>query len=95
MSKFLLEIYSHCPTFKRLYQMFNAIDDYVSFRYASQFDYSEVHIIRTSVKCYRLIVFTSLGTRHATASYISFRSMRDMFNHLESLGIARLNRKMP
>lgn len=87
MNSFVLYIYSHCPKFKRFYKLFNACENYASFRSITRFDYSEVHIIKTSSKCYRVIHFVGKASRPSYASYMSFRTLEALFEHLESLGL--------
>lgn len=87
-----LHIKTHCPKFTSAFKLVNFADDYTCFRYSNQWNFCEVHIIKTSQKCYRVIVYCSFSSRADFANYVSFRSAYDLYDFLESTAKAVLNK---
>lgn len=80
-----LEIYSHTDSFKNRFRCFAFTDSYLKFQYISLYDFCDVSILKSSVHCFRVMIFKSHLSVDRIAEYKSFRTISDMCVYLETL----------
>lgn len=84
-----LEIYSHAPNFRSKFRVKNFTTEYMFCDFVNRFLYMSVTIIKTSVKCYRVIFYKSRLGIDNQAVYKSFRSIADLCVYLDTIALAK------
>lgn len=81
----------HLSLFEKLllmrcyFSVFNIAENYISYQTKSRRDYCEVHVIRTSKKCFRVIVYFCIGADLPAAEYFSCRTVRELEDYLQTV----------
>lgn len=83
-----LEIYAHTQYFRAKYKLKNFTNEYLFFDCVSRYLYRTVAILKTSVKCYRVIYYQSYLSVDNKCEYRSFRSIADMCVYLDTIAKA-------
>lgn len=84
-SKLSFEVRSRSKKFYNTFRLRSYTDDYLCFEYISCSEYCNVSIIKTSVHCYRVLVYCSMHSVQKIAEYRSFRSICDLCTYLDSI----------
>ena len=85
MSHFHLSLFAKLPLMRAYFSVFHIAENYISYQTKSCRDYCEVHVIRTSKKCFRVIVYFCIGANGPAAEYFSCRTVRELEVHLETV----------
>ena len=91
MSRLHLSLFVKLPLMRSYFSVFNIAENYISYQTKSRLDYCEVHIIRTSEKCFRAILYFCTGALGPAAEYFSCRTLRDLEEYLQTV-LNRLRR---
>ena len=83
MSRLHLSLFVKMPLMRSYFSVFNIAENYISYQTKSRRDYCELHIIRTSKKCFRVIAFFSIGAHSPAAEYFSCRTFRELEEYLQ------------
>lgn len=85
MIYFHLSLFEKLPLMRSYFSVFNVAENYISYQTKSRRDFCEVHIIRTSIKCFRAIVFFCIGAHGPSAEYFSCRTLRELEEYLQTV----------
>ena len=85
MSRFYLSLFAKLPFMRSYFSVFHIAENYISYQTKSRRDYCEVHVIRTSKKCFRVIVYFCIGAYAQHAEYFSCRTVRELEEYLETV----------
>lgn len=85
MSHLHLSIFEKMPLMRSYFSVFNIADNYISYHTKSRRDYCEVHVIRTSKKCFRVIAYFCIGAHLPAAEYFSCRTLRELEEYLQTV----------
>lgn len=91
MSRLYLSLFVKLPLMRSYFSVFNIAENYISYHTKSRRGYCEIHIIRTSEKCFRVIVYFCIGAHVPDAEYFSFRTLRELEEYLQTV-LNRLRR---
>lgn len=92
-SKLNFEVRLRSKKFSKLFRLRSYTDDYLCFEYISSSVYCNVSIIKTSVHCYRVLVYCSWHSVQRIAEYRSFRSICDLCSYLDSICLSAVENK--
>ena len=82
MSRLHFSLFLKLPLMRAYFSVFNMAENYISYQSKSRRDYCEVHVIRTSEKCFRVITYFCIGAHLPAAEYFSCRTMRELEEYL-------------
>lgn len=80
-----LFLFVKLPLMRSYFSMCNFAENYISYQTKSRRDYCEIHVISTSKKCFRVIVYFSIGAYFPVAEYFSFRTVRELKEYLQTV----------